>query len=197
MATTRRTTGSRVWLWRWRRNPIRRRSDRLEAWIVLVTWLFVLVAGVLAGLAAAGAMEDGLAGRRAHSYPVRAVLAQDAARTPQPVPDYSDGSVWAKVRWTGTMGVTQTGLAKVEPGLKAGAPVTVWTDRAGELVSKPASEAQAQLEASIVGVLVGLSAGGGVLVCGRLARGCLDRQRMEAWDREWERVGPRWRRTIG
>jgi hypothetical protein len=29
------------------------------------------------------------------------------------------------------------------------------------------------------------------------ARRRLERQRMRAWDREWESVGPRWRRTTG
>lgn len=40
----------RVRLWRWRRNPLRLRSDLVEAWIMLVTWVFALVGGLLAGL---------------------------------------------------------------------------------------------------------------------------------------------------
>ncbi len=197
MATTRRTTGTRVRLWRWRRNPLRRRSDRLEAWIVVVTWFLVLLAGVLAGRAAAGAVDDELAVRRAHSHAVRAVLTADVATTRQAVSEYSDGSVWANVRWTAADGSEHSGLTKVQPGLKAGAPLTVWTDRAGMLVAKPATVAQAGLQAALAGALVGLSAAGGVLVCGWLARGLLDRRRMAEWDREWERVGPRWRRTTG
>ncbi|GAA3785312.1 hypothetical protein GCM10022206_26410 [Streptomyces chiangmaiensis] len=183
-------------MWRWRRNPLRRRSDRLEAWIVLVTWVFVLLAGVLAGWAAAGAADHAVAVRNARAHPVQAVLTEDAARTPQGVPEYSDGSVWAKVSWT-VAGVTRTGLTRVGPGQKAGTTVTVWTSRGGELVSKPVGAAQARLQAELVGSLAGAGAAGGVLVCGRFARGRLERRRMQAWDREWESVGPRWRRTIG
>ncbi|MEV6739728.1 hypothetical protein AB0N14_23445 [Streptomyces sp. NPDC051104] len=192
MATTCRTAGTRVWLWRWRRNPLLRRSDRFEAWIVLVTWLLVLLAGVLAGRAAAGAVEHGLAVRAAHSNPVRALLTQDAARTTEDVHAYGNGGVWANVRWSAPGG-PHTGLARVEPGLKAGDPVTVWTNDGGNLVSKPATGAETRLQASLVGTIVGCGAAGGVLACGWLVRGRLERQRMEEWDREWECVGPQWR----
>ena len=196
MATTCRTAATRVWLWRWRRNPLLRRSDRLEAWIVLVTWLFVLLAGVFAGRAAAGAVEGELAARAAHTYPVRAVLTEDASRSPQAALAYGGGSVWATVRWTAAGG-PHTGLAKVGSGLAAGTPVTVWTDRSGDLVSRPATGSEATLQASLVGALAGCGAAGGVLACGWLARGRLHRQCMEAWAREWECVGPRWRRATG
>ena len=196
MATTCRTAATHVWLWRWRRNPLLRRSDRLEAWIVLVSWLFVLLAGVLAGRAAAGSVESDLAARAAHSYPVRAVVTENAPRSPQADPAYGGGSVWAKVRWTAAGG-PHTGMAKVRSGLAAGTPVTVWTDRAGNLVSRPVTGSEATLQASLVGALAGCGAAGGVLACGYVARGRLNRQRMEAWAREWERVGPRWRRAPG
>lgn len=196
MATTRRMTVRKRWLWRWRRNSLSRRSDRVEAWAVLVTWVFVLLAGVFAGQAAAGAVRDGLAARRVQTSPVRAVLAEDAAKRPQATP-YTDGAVWAKVRWTAADGSTRTGLATVGAGSRAGSATIVWTDRTGELVPKPATAAEARLQASLVGTLAGLGAAGGVLAGGWLVRGRLERQRMQAWDREWEQVGPRWRRTIG
>ncbi|MGW3498525.1 Rv1733c family protein [Streptomyces sp. NPDC001020] len=195
MRTIRRRTGARVWLWRWRRNPLRRRSDRVEAWILLGSWLLALLAGVLAGRMTAASVDHALAARRAETHTVSAVLTKDADR--QVESDYSDGGVWAKVRWSNPDGTTRTALTRVEPGLKAGAPVTVWTDRAGALVPRPATEGQTRVEASLVGGLGGLSAAGGVLFCGRLVRARLDRQRMQAWDQEWEQVGPRWRRTTG
>ncbi|MFD1659268.1 hypothetical protein ACFSL4_13910 [Streptomyces caeni] len=196
MATTRRTTARNRWLWRWRRNSLRRRSDRVEAWIVLVTWFFVLLAGAFAGQAAAGAVQDGLDARRAQSSPVRAVLAEDAAKRPQTTP-YADGAVWAQVRWTAADGSARTGLAKVGADSKAGSTTTVWTDRTGELVPRPATAAEARLQALLLGALAGLGAAGGVLAGGWLVRGRLERRRLQAWDREWEQIGPRWRRTIG
>ncbi|MEU6321606.1 hypothetical protein [Streptomyces sp. NPDC047009] len=196
MATTRHRTVARVWLWRWRRNPLLRRSDRLEAWLLLVTGVFVVLFGVLAGWAATHAVEHELAVRGARSHPVRAVLAEDAARAPRAVPAYGGGSVWAKVHWRAA-GAEHTGLAQVQPGLRTGTSVTVWTGRDGELVSRPATEAQARVQAQIVGSLTGIGAAGVVLAGQGAARRRLERHRMRAWDREWESVGPRWRRTTG
>ncbi|MFJ5533839.1 hypothetical protein [Streptomyces sp. NPDC093261] len=190
------TWGTGAWLWRWRRNPLRRRSDRLEAWLVLAIWAFVLLAGVLGGRAAAGVVDQALAAHRARSHAARAVLTQDADRTPGALSRYGDGGMWAKARWSAS-GSPHTGLVKVEPGTRAGTAVTVWTDPSGELVSLPATEDQARVQARVVGTLAGMSAAAGVLVCGRLLRGRLDRRRLEAWDREWEWIGPQWRRMTG
>jgi len=197
MAKTRRTKATTVRLWRWRRNPLLRRSDRVEAWIVLVAWIFALLGGLLVGRAATGAMELSLAARRAQVHPVSAVLTENAARTPPAATsEISDNTVWAKVRWTTADGSTHTGRARVEPRTEKGRSVTVWTDRRGSLVHMPAGAAEARLQAVLIGALGGLCAGGAVLVAGRLARGRLDRRRMAEWDAQWARVGPQWRRRM-
>jgi len=188
--------GPKVWLrlrlWRWRRNPLRRRSDALEAWIVLVAWSLTVLGGVFAGLAATQTVEQGLAQQRAEWRSVPALLTENA---PDASAKASGGDlVWAKVRWTAADGSPRAGQAKVFAGTAAGTPVTVWTDPDGRLVTRPATASQARLRASLVGVLVGVSAGGVPFVCGRLARGRLERRRMERWDEEWERVGPLWGR---
>ncbi|MFD4623265.1 hypothetical protein [Streptomyces sp. NPDC058475] len=184
--------GPRAWLWRWRRNPLRRRSDALEAWIVFVAWALTVVGGALAGLAAAHTVEHGLARERAEWRSVPALLTEDA---PESSDTESGGDlVWTKVRWTAPDGSPRVGRAKVFAGTTAGTPVTVWTDPDGHLVTRPATVSQARLRASLVGVLVGVSAAGVPFVCGRLLRGRLERRRMEQWDEEWQRVGPLWGR---
>lgn len=184
--------GPKVWLWRWRRNPLRRRSDALEAWIVLVAWALTVLGGLFAGFAATQTVERGLAHQRAEWRSVPALLTEDA-------PDGSateTGSdlVWAKVRWTAADGSPHAGQARVLAGATAGTSVSVWTDLHGRLVTRPATASQAQLRASLTGVLVGVSAAGVPFVGGRLVRGRLERRRMERWDEEWERVGPLWGR---
>ncbi|WP_405910085.1 hypothetical protein OG742_41225 [Streptomyces sp. NBC_00828] len=184
----------RVWLWRWRRNPLRRRSDALEAWIVLIAWALTVFGGVFIGLAATQSVEHGLAQQRAEWHSVPARLTADA---PHSSPTESEADrVWAKVSWTAPDGSVRAGQARVSTGATAGTSVTVWTDSDGRLVTKPATESQAQLRASLVGVLVGMSASVVPFVCGRLVRGRLERRRTEQWDEEWERFGPLWgRRT--
>lgn len=182
--------GQRVWLWRWRRNPLRRRSDELESWLLLATWALMLVTGLLAGLATAHAVESSLAQQRAEWQPVLALTGENTPASSTSAASHE--RIWAEVRWTAADGSPHTGQARVEPGSTAGTPVVVWTDREGRLVTKPASASQAGLRAGLSGVLVGVCAGAVPLGGGRLLRKRLDRQRMEQWDTEWEKFGPQW-----
>ncbi|MFI6360139.1 hypothetical protein ACIBJF_48150 [Streptomyces sp. NPDC050743] len=75
------TTVTGVRLWRWRRNPIRRHSDVVEAWAVLPIWAVALVGGVLAGVVAARATDSAFAARRDQVHSVSAVLTDEAAKT--------------------------------------------------------------------------------------------------------------------
>ena len=187
--------GPKVWLWRWRRNPLKRRADAVEAWVVLGVWVFTVLAGVLAGWAASLSVEHGLARERVEWRPTAAVVSQKA-----PGSASADGQgdavdrVWAKVSWTAADGSSHTGQARVRPGSAAGSSVTVWTDPQGRLVARPATPAEAHIRASVIGGLVGVSAAAVPFVGGRVLRGRLERRRMEQWDTEWARFGPLWGR---
>jgi hypothetical protein len=195
MAGTRRTRVKRKLLWRWRPNPLRRRSDRVEGWIVLATWIVALAGGLLAGEAAGAAMEDDLATRRAAVHAVSAVLTKDADATPAVTEDGIGGTVHAKVRWTAPDGSAHTGLTRTEPGRAKGSSVTVWIDRQGDLVRAPLTADQAGLQSALTGVLVAVGTGAVAFGCGRLARLRLDRRRMRDWEAEWARVAPSGGRT--
>ncbi|MCX5053397.1 MULTISPECIES: Rv1733c family protein [unclassified Streptomyces] len=187
--------GPKVWLWRWRRNPLRRRADAVEAWVVLGAWLVTVLAGVLAGLTATGAVEDGLARERVEWRQVAARLTEKAPGTTSGHSATSSGEkVWGKVRWTAPNGTTHTGQVRVRPGSSVGAAVTIWTDPQGHLVSRPATASQAQLWSSLIGALVGVSAAAVPFVGGRFLCGRLERRRMAQWDTEWARFGPLWGR---
>ncbi|MFI5689372.1 hypothetical protein [Streptomyces sp. NPDC051636] len=184
--------GPKVWLWRWRRNPLRRRADTMEAWLVLGAWLLTVLTGVLSGLVASGSVEHGLARERAEWRPA---VARVTAKMPGKA--NPDERVWATVRWTVADGSSHTGQARVAPGSKAGTPVTVWTDPQGHLVTRPASVSQAHLRAGLIGTLVGVSAAAVPFVTGLTLRGRLERRRMAEWDAEWARLGPQWGRMTG
>ncbi|KOV65505.1 hypothetical protein [Streptomyces sp. MMG1121] len=192
MTRTPPTTVPRVRLWRWRRNPLRRHSDVVEAWIVLATWVLAVLCGAVAGLAAAHNADSAFSARRAHVQAVHAVLTDDAARTPTSGTGYDDGRVWASVRWTDAHGVVHTDRAKIAPGAAAGSQVTVWTNSAGRIVSPPVTGAAADLQAALTGALVAPSAGAAVWVVGWGIRARLIRRRMAEWDEEWKQIGPRW-----
>ncbi len=190
--------GPKVWLWRWRRNPLKRRADVVEAWVVLGACLLTVLAGVLAGLAAAGSVEHGLARERATWRPtVARVVAQVRGKSPAHSSHASAGEqVWAEVRWTVTDGSAHTGQIRVEPGSRPGTPVTVWTDPQGHLVSRPTTASEAAFRSTLIGLLVGASAAAVPFVAGLAVRGRLERRRMDAWDTEWARLGPQWGRMV-
>ncbi|MFH9086555.1 hypothetical protein [Streptomyces sp. NPDC017673] len=190
--------GPKVWLWRWRRNPLKRRADVVEAWVVLGACLLTVLAGVLAGLAAAGSVEHGLARERATWRPtVARVVAQVPGKPPVHSGHASAGErIWAEVRWTVTDGSAHTGRIRVEPGSKPGTPVTVWTDPQGHLVSRPTSASEAAFRSTLTGLLVGASTAAVPFVAGLAVRSRLEHRRMEAWDTEWARLGPQWGRMV-
>ncbi|KOV22398.1 hypothetical protein AB0420_25575 [Streptomyces caelestis] len=196
MARTQGTRLRRVRLWRWRRNPLRRRSDLVEAWLVLAALVLALLLGVFSGLTAAAAVDGSLAERRERTTPVTAVLAEDAAGLSAPVTENGDGGVWARVRWTASDGTDRTGRAEVDPGSRAGTKVTVWTDPAGRLVSAPPEGAEARFQSVMAGTTVAVASGGLVLLGGRLVRARLHLRRLAEWEEEWRRVEPSWRRRM-
>lgn len=193
MAASRRT---KVRLWRWRRNPLRRRSDVIEAWIVLTGWICALIAGLLVGLGAADAVERAADRDRTENRAVSAVLAEDA-EDKVPARAVSDHRVWATIHWTASDGSTRTDEARVPPRTRAGSPVPVWTDKSGNLTSEPLTDGEARLHAAFGGVLAAAGASGAVWGVAWVSRLYLNRCRMQQWATEWERVGTRWGRRTG
>ncbi|MFJ5304828.1 hypothetical protein [Streptomyces sp. NPDC088350] len=191
--------GPKVWLWRWRRNPLKRRADAVESWIVLGAWLITVLAGVLAGLTATRSVEHELAQERVDWKPVVALVTQDAPGPSSPANDSRTNSepVWAKVRWTATDGSSHTGQIRVPSGSALGTPVTVWTDPQGHLVTRPATASQARLRATLIGTLLGVGAAAVPFAGARALRGRLERRRMDQWDEDWARFGPLWGRKTG
>ncbi|MEU9660650.1 Rv1733c family protein [Streptomyces chartreusis] len=185
--------GPQVWLWRWRRNPLRRRADAVEAWVLLAAWVVTVLAGVLAGLATARTVEQGMARERVEWRPAVALLTEQAPGAADSRPATSSSEqVWARVRWSARDGSAHTGQARVQPGSGVGTPVTVWTDLQGRLVTRPATPSEARTRATLVGGIAGVCAACVPFVAGRALRSRLESRRIDQWGYEWARFGPLW-----
>ncbi|WP_367325244.1 hypothetical protein [Streptomyces sp. HUAS ZL42] len=183
-------------LWRWRSNPLRRRDDVIEAWIVLAVWAVVAVGGTLAGFVTAHAANDVFVRQRAERHASEAVVVADV---PTPTAGAGRGTerMSAQVHWTAPDGSTRTGRTLVDAGQRAGTEVTVWLDARGELSTQPPSTTAAAWEAAVLGAAAALAATGVVVGVGAVARWRLDRRRIDEWGRQWDLVGPKWGHKTG
>lgn len=176
------------------RNPLCRRSDVIEAWLLPVVIITFVALSPIAG-AAAGlwARADNVAAHRAQQtwHRAAAVLLQAP-----PGPLMSDGGVntwlvWTPARWT-SGGRQRLGEVPAAAGTRAGSTVPVWLDRAGNAQSPPLTAAQDRHHI-IVAVSLALAALA-VLLAGLalLTRRLLNRRRLAGWDAAWRLVGPQW-----
>ncbi|KPI20383.1 hypothetical protein OK074_1212 [Actinobacteria bacterium OK074] len=191
---------TRVRGWRWRRNPLRRHSDVVEAWTALVVMVLLLVGAPLAGMLAGWwAYDDGraqAAQQRADRHRVPAVLLEDAPKEEASVQGGKQPLYEAKVRWTVSGQGTRTGPGLVPAGAKRGEHTEVWLNAAGQSVTPPITDAAVWQATLTTGVWAAGSAAGLVLGAHFVVRRVAQRHRMAEWEREWERMGPEWgRRT--
>ncbi len=190
--TTSRRQGRARW-WRLRRNPLRRPSYVVEAWLRLATGILAVTAAIVAGVLTARAVESDLDGLRAERHAVPAVVTTDARATVG-VEGTDADRAWAHVRWTAADGTARTGIARVDSASEVGSTTLVWLDAKGRLVPEPATAGEAELQGVVLGTVAAVGAGTVVVLLGCLACARLDRRRQEQWDVEWALIGPQWGR---
>lgn len=178
-------------LWRFRRNPLRRRSYLVEGWGLLALGAAATVGSALTGLAITGKVDARYAQQRHDRYTVTAVLTQDAD-----APTTYAASSWTPVRWALPGGQTRTGIARVNSGLKRGERTTIWLDAHGRPAAKPLSPSAGLLAAAMTGSAAGFGLCIVALIGGGVTVSSLERRRLDRWETEWVQVGPEWdRRT--
>jgi len=177
-------------------NPLRRRIDVLEAWlvpvaIVIFLGLCPLVLNVTGSwMRAANANE--LRGQ-ANWHHVQGVVLQPVPGPEQAYHSANSWISWAPAVWTDA-GIRHRGQVPVLGGTRAGTVVTVWLDSAGNVHMPPLTVGQAGgrvLEARIAGLAV-LAVLLAIMLL--VTRRILDRRRLAAWESAWQSVGPTWSR---
>ncbi|MGW0769934.1 Rv1733c family protein [Streptomyces sp. NPDC002676] len=182
--------------WRWRRNPLRRRSDVVEAWTLLLVAVLLFVVSPLVGVAAGLRAHDQAQGRadaqRAERHRVRAVVVGD---TPSQLPSVQgdrDHPYRAEVRWTEPGKGARTAPARVPAGVRTGDVVSVWFDAKGRNVAAPPDAVEVWQHTVTVGLSAAGGAAGVVLLGLAVERRIALRHRLDEWEREWALTGPKW-----
>ena len=180
------------------RNPLRRRTDRIESSVAAGLLALFLVGAPLSGvLAGRWAQQGGLREQRAQLswHQTSAVLLTSAPALPryQYRTSWSD-SAFVPARWTGPDGRYRFGQVSAALGTRAGQTVLVWVDASGRATGPPLLHSQLanrelSAEALAPTALAVLLLG---LAC--LVRWLLNRRRLKAWEAAWTTIGPRWTR---
>ena len=177
-------------------NPLRRRWDLIDGWLLPAAIVAFLVLGPLAGtVAGLWVHAENVAVQRVDKswHQVSAVLLE-----PVPGPLFSGNGanswlVWSPARWVAG-GHPRTGDVPAPAGASAGTAVTVWLNRAGKVQTPPltAAGARNRILIAVMFALAGLTAL--LTVAAVAARWALDRKRIASWEAGWLSVGPQWSR---
>lgn len=176
------------------RNPLRRRSDKLETFLLAGSIVAVAAAGPFVVPAVAGASHAAAvrsqAAERATRHEIKADLLQQAA-------DGGDGyssatQVLARAQWRAPDGAIRSGVVTAPGGAAKGSAVPIWTDAQGNLTGPPLDAGQIAGQADLAGVA---AAGGlAILLLSEtvVIRRILERRRLRDWDDDWAVIEPQW-----
>ncbi|MGW1156065.1 Rv1733c family protein [Streptomyces rubiginosohelvolus] len=188
-----------------RDNPLRRATDRREAWVALGALLLLVVGAPAAGLAGGSIADDALqqSVRAQHQerHPVDAVVVGRAPGRERYVGDPEGGSeraarIWVVASWQAPDGSRRTGeVATASRSGAPGSPLRIWTDAAGLPVAPPMDGRAARSHAVLAGIGTFLLAAGCVEAGRRVVVGRMVRQRYARLDREWAAAGTDWGRA--
>ncbi|WP_169946072.1 hypothetical protein [Microbispora sp. H11081] len=176
------------------RNPLRRRSDRVEAALLAAALTAVLLAVWPAALAARAVYDGGSAERVGPGARqlVEATLVGDVAA----VPANGRGLLgMSAARWTLPGGEVREGMVPAALLLRDGpAKARLWVDATGMPVTAPPQRAETMTRAGLAAFGV-MSAAVVLALAGfALGRHRLDRGRYRAWEEAWAAADRRWRR---
>ncbi|MFF4957135.1 Rv1733c family protein [Streptomyces sp. NPDC001222] len=193
-----------VGLWRWRRNPLRRTTDLVEAWLALAAMVLVLVAapvaGAVIGAVAQNSLQRAVRDQQRTHHQVAATVVRRLRHAPvEPDPESPASrqrqsqvlADWAAPDGTARHGTVLTALDSPHRGDQ----FVVWTDDHGRIVARPLDGETATTHAVLAGIGAAVMAGGLIEAGRRMIVWRMLQRRYARWDQAWDKAGPDWGRT--
>jgi hypothetical protein len=172
-------------------NRLRRTSDRLEGFLVIV-----LAAAFLTAIAAAPFFSQRLfesqRATAAHLHPATATLTQTGPSNAYVTPGGEAAARWRAPDGQQKEGTLTTATAPGISGAAAGARVQVWLTSSGRPEAPPVGITEAMFSAVVLTIGALCAAATTLLICYWLGRLALDRRRLANWASDWSLTGPRW-----
>jgi hypothetical protein len=187
----------RIWP---RRSDLMRPADWAEAAVrlaaIVVALLLVPVALSVGSETYAGQLRAGAEQARSRHH-TEARLTQDAPPISAGVRGEAvSGLSYVPASWTLADGTGRTGKVLATNGTRAGEPVSVWLDGAGDPTTEPITHEQAALAGVAVAMGLWITSAAGICVLFLLVRTLLNRRRETSWQREWAQIEPDWRHRV-
>jgi hypothetical protein len=180
-------------------NALRRRSDRVEAWIMCALLAAFLIAAPLVAVAVGHWTDQaGVREQRVQRswHQTDAVLLRSAPRDLVLAYGHPWLSGKALARWHGPGRRVDVGEVTAPLGASAGDTVRIWVNASGAPAGHPLGREQLLLRVTAVVALAVIALALGVLGLAHVARLLLDRNRLKQWEAGWACVGPQWTRRL-
>jgi hypothetical protein len=174
--------GDRWWVQAFGRSPLLRRSDRIEALVLVFAVMLTVVAVPIAG-AIGTSVHDARARMYAEQAQTRHEVIATATADGIVVPQLRSVAFAAEAAWTDS-GVNHSGIVAWPDRAKVGDQQHIWVNGAGEFVGPPSSPSRADVDAVAVALAVWLGVGEASAALVYLVRRGLDQRRYAEWDRE-------------
>lgn len=179
-------------------NPLRRASDRAEAWIRIGLLVVLAAGGPLAAIGAGQwAYHTGMTAVRedaARTHHVHAVVLPPTAAAVRVAGFPEERRVRVRITWAGTGASSRTDTMLLPVGSPTGSMVSVWVNASGRLTAPPLEPGQVRLLAVTAAVMTLVLVPLVLLALLRLIQWLLIRWRLARWDAAWSTVEPRWTR---
>ena len=178
------------------RNPLRRKLDRVEAFIfgglIVAAAAGAPVAAITVGhwahMAAARAAQQ----ERESSFQTQAVLLANPTATMSGYTVTAAGSALAQ--WATPAGTSRDGVIPVPADSAKGSTLQIWTTAAGNVTSPPLSPSQVASQGSFAATFAAVCTVVACLVAALATRLVANRRRMAAWAADWALKAPVWTR---
>jgi hypothetical protein len=174
--------GNRWWVRAFGRSPLVRRSDRIEAVLLIFAVMVTLVAVPIAG-AIGTAVHDQRAQTFAEEARTRHQVIAMATQDGMVVPQLRSVTFAAEATWTDS-GIGHSGIVDWPDRAKVGDQKHIWVNGAAEYVGPPSSPKRADGDGVAVAVASWLGVAGASATLVYLVRRRLDQRRYAEWDRE-------------